>query len=66
VSCIEGGIAAKIEAYRERTKLPSSKFGRQAFGDPRFVEDLRPWRRLSHQTRERVSCYLAQAENGVN
>jgi hypothetical protein len=58
-------LLQQIETYLDRAKISPSKFGRLALGDPRFVEDMRSGRRLRHETRERVRCYLTQAESGV-
>lgn len=51
-------LLEQIETYLDRTRMPPSKFGRLAVGDPRFVEDLRGGRRPRDQTRRRVLAYL--------
>lgn len=48
----------QIESYLAQTRMPPSKFGRLAVGDPRFVEDLRAGRHPRPRTCERVRCYL--------
>ena len=51
-------LLEQIEAYLARHRMPPSKFGRLAVGDPRFVEDLRAGRQPRTATRERISRYL--------
>lgn len=48
----------QIEAYFAQHRMPPSKFGRLAVGDPRFVKDLRGGRLPRAKTRERVKRYL--------
>ena len=48
----------QIETYLAQTRMPPSKFGRLAVGDPRFVEDLRGGRLPRIRTRERVLSFL--------
>jgi hypothetical protein len=52
-------LLEQIEIYLDRTRIPPSKFGRLAVGDPRFVEDLRSGRRPRDRTRRRVLAYLS-------
>lgn len=52
-------LLEQIETYLDRTRIPPSKFGRMAVGDPRFVEDLRSGRRPRDRTRRRVLAYLS-------
>lgn len=47
----EGGSFPSVEE-------PSTRFGRRAVGDPRFVLDLRLGRRPRRRTLERVETYL--------
>jgi hypothetical protein len=49
----------QIEIYLARHRMPPSKFGRLAVGDPRFVEDLRGGRMPRARTCDRVIRYLA-------
>jgi hypothetical protein len=50
----------QIEGYLTRSGTKASMFGRQAVGDPRFVQDLREGRRPRHKTQERVKRFLAE------
>ena len=52
-------LLEQIETYLDRTRIPPSKFGRMAVGDPRFVEDLRGGRRPRDRTQQRVRAYLS-------
>ena len=49
----------QIETYLAQTRIPPSKFGRMALGDPRFVEDLRAGRRPRSTTQEKVKSFLS-------
>lgn len=53
-------LLEQIETYLDRTRIPPSKFGRMAVGDPRFVEDLRCGRRPRNHTQQRVRAYLSE------
>ena len=55
-------LLEQIETYLVRTKMPPSRFGRMAVGDPRFVEDLRSGRQPRSRTQERVKLYLAGSD----
>lgn len=48
----------QIETYLAQQRLPPSKFGRLAVGDPRFVKDLRGGRLPRAKTCARVLRYL--------
>ena len=50
----------QIETYLTLSGTKASMFGRQAVGDPRFVQDLREGRRPRRKTTQRVSRYLAE------
>lgn len=54
----------QIETYLAQHRMPPSRFGRLAVGDPRFVDDLRGGRLPRAKTRERVSAYLGDALKG--
>jgi hypothetical protein len=58
-------LLEQVESYLARTRVPPSRFGRMAVGDPRFVGDLRAGRRLRRKTQERVRHYLTQAQSGI-
>lgn len=48
----------QIETYLTQHRMPPSKFGRLAVGDPRFVDDLRGGRLPRANTCERVRSYI--------
>jgi hypothetical protein len=48
----------QIETYLTQQRMPPSKFGRLAVGDPRFVEDLRGGRLPRAKTCDRIRQYL--------
>jgi hypothetical protein len=50
-----------IELYLERTGTPPTRFGREAMGDPRIVQDLRRGRQLRATTAARLRTYLNQS-----
>ena len=52
----------QIEVYLARSGTKASMFGRQAVGDPRFVQDLREGRRPRRRTTQRVLNFLASTE----
>lgn len=51
----------EIEAHLRRTRMPMSRFGREAVGDPNFVTNLRDGREPRARTVRRVRAYLASA-----
>lgn len=53
-------LLEQIETYLAQHRMPPSKFGRLAVGDPRFVEDLRGGRLPRAGTCERVRRYLVE------
>ena len=57
-------LLEQVESYLARTRVPPSRFGRMAVGDPRFVDDLRAGRKLRRKTQERVRRYLTRAQSG--
>jgi hypothetical protein len=48
-----------IEACLRATRLPPSRFGRNAVGDPRLVHDLRRGREPGPAMEQRVRAYIA-------
>ena len=48
----------QIEGYLTRSGTKASMFGRQAVGDPRFVQDMREGRRPRRKTTQRVLNFL--------
>lgn len=55
-------LLSVIEKYLRRTGVPPTRFGREAVGDPRFVDDLRRGREPRAATVSRVLAYLAAQE----
>lgn len=56
-----------IETYLKTTRMPPTRFGREAVGDPNFVFNLRDGRRPRAKTARKVQLYLEQrgrAERG--
>lgn len=47
-----------IEQHLRHTGTPPTRFGREAVGDPRFVNDLRRGREPRPATEKRVRAYL--------
>ena len=58
-------LLEQIEAYLVRSRVPPSRFGRLAAGDPRLVTDLKSGRRLRQQTEDRLRRYLPKAAGEV-
>lgn len=55
-------LLLRIERYLRRTRMPATRFGREAVCDPRFVSDLRHGRAPRAPTVARVVAYLDSAE----
>lgn len=53
-------LLEQIEGYLARSGTKASMFGRDAVGDPRFVQDLREGRRPRRKTQERERQFLAE------
>jgi len=54
-------LLRRIELHLRRYRIPPSRFGRDAVGDPRLVSDLRRGRQLGGRLRHRVeACLTAQ------
>lgn len=58
-------LLQSVEKYLRRTGTPPTRFGREAVGDPRFVNDLRNGREPRDATERRVRAYLQTREAGV-
>ncbi len=52
-------LLLQIQAFMRLTKMSSSRFGREALGDPNFVTDLRDGRSLRAATERRVRTYMS-------
>jgi len=57
-------LLSAIEKFLRRTRIPPTRFGREAVGDPRFVDDLRNGREPRAATVARVADYLARHTSG--
>lgn len=55
-------LLRRIERYIKERRLPPSRFGREAVGDPCFVFDLRDGREPRQRTLVRVGAYLDRME----
>ena len=51
-------LLRRVEEHLKRHRMPPSRFGREAVGDPRFVFDLRRGRETRAATARRVIDYL--------
>lgn len=54
----------RIERYLKAGRVPPTRFGRAAVGDPNFVFNLRDGRDPRDRTVERVVAYLDRVERG--
>ena len=52
-------LLSTIEKYLRQTGVPASRFGRDALGDPGFVQALRRGREPRESTVRHVAAYLA-------
>jgi 2,4-dienoyl-CoA reductase-like NADH-dependent reductase (Old Yellow Enzyme family) len=48
----------KVEEHIKRRRMPPTRFGREAVGDPRFVFDLRAGREPRSATVDKVNRYI--------
>jgi 2,4-dienoyl-CoA reductase-like NADH-dependent reductase (Old Yellow Enzyme family) len=55
-------LLQRIERHLRRTRMPATRFGREAMGDPRFVSDLRRGREPSARTIARAIAWLDREE----
>ena len=55
-------LLQRIEKYLQTKRVPPTRFGREAVGDPRFVFDLRDGRQPRSTTIRRVAAYLDRAD----
>jgi len=53
----------RVEKYLRATRMPPTRFGREALGDSRFVFDLRSGREPRLATVQRVIDFLAAHED---
>lgn len=55
-------LLSRIERYLKERRMPPTRFGREAVGDPNFVFDLRDGREPRERTAAKVCAYLEQAQ----
>jgi len=51
-----------IERHLRRTKMSTTRFGRDALGDPNFISDLRDGREPRRATVLRVAAFIDERE----
>jgi hypothetical protein len=51
-------LLLRIERYLRRTRMPPTRFGREAANDPRLVFDLRAGREPRRPLASRIEHYL--------
>lgn len=51
-------LLERIERYLRAKRMPPTRFGRNALGDPNFVFNVRDGRRMRAATARRVEAYL--------
>lgn len=51
-------LLRSVEKYMTARRIPASRFGREATGDPRFVFDLRRGREPRPATVARIKAYM--------
>ena len=52
----------RIERHLKKGRIPPTRFGRHAVGDPNFVRDLRDGRDPQDRTVRRVTAYMEEVE----
>lgn len=55
-------LLRRIERYLKDRRMPPTRFGRDAAGDPNFVFDLRDGRDPRERTVKRINAWLNEAE----
>ena len=55
-------LLQRVDAYLRRTKIPATRFGRDAVSDPNFVLELRDGREPRAKTVKRVIAFIEAAE----
>jgi hypothetical protein len=53
-------VHLKIREFLDASKMPETKFGRLAVGDPRLIRDIRNGRELRARTIARIEAFLAE------
>ena len=57
-------LLARIEHHMRRRRMSSTRFGREAVGDPNLVSQLKNGRELRAATEQRIVDYLDHHESG--
>lgn len=57
-------LLQRIEEHLKANRIPPTRFGRDAMGDPKFVFQLRDGREPRGRTAARVLAYLEAAQRG--
>lgn len=52
----------RIERHLKQRRMPQTRFGREAVGDPNLISQLREGRELRQRTAQRVMDYLDRHE----
>lgn len=55
-------LLMRIERFMRSTKMPPTRFGREAANDPNLVLDLRCGREPRRRTCQRIEAYMAGYE----
>ncbi len=55
-------LLLRIERHVRAGRIPPTRFGRDAMGDPQFLFDLRGGRVLQQRTIRKLSAYLDRVE----
>lgn len=55
-------LLQKVEKHIKERRMPPTRFGREAVGDPRFVFDLRAGREPRSATVARVERYIIRSD----
>lgn len=58
-------LLRRIQDFLQRTGMSPTRFGREAMGDPRFVEDLARGRQPRRETEQRALAWLDLHETGT-
>jgi hypothetical protein len=57
-------LLQKIEEHLRRMRMAPTRFGREAVGDPNFIDNLRDGRRPRPATVAKVMAYIASRPRG--
>ncbi|MGP1283482.1 MAG: hypothetical protein ACTS1X_10940 [Parasphingopyxis sp.] len=54
-------LLIEIDRFLRHTKMPPTRFGREAVNDPRLVFDIRRGRECGEKIRARIHTYIVEA-----